>query len=102
MGPVETVQLRRYVLKPGRMDEFVAWFPELARVRRQYGFRLLFALADHERATFTWAVAYPGDEAAFRAVETTYTTSAERARAFETVPVDCAAEVEVGFVQPVV
>jgi len=93
---METVQLRRYVIEPGRMADFLAWFPSLLPVREQFGFRVLFALAEHEHATFTWAVAHDGDEAAFREVEETYKASAERAKAFETFPA-CVAQMEIGF-----
>ena len=98
---METVQLRRYVLEPGRMADFLAWFPTIVPVREQYGFRVLFALADSEHDTFTWAVALDGDEAAFREVEATYSGSPERARAFEAFPA-CIAHHEIGFATPVV
>jgi hypothetical protein len=97
---VTTVQLRRYRLEPGRMDDFLAWFPALEPVRRQYGFRLLFALADRERDSFTWAVAHDGDAAEFRAVEATYNASPERREVFATFP-DCIAEMEIGFAEDV-
>ncbi|MQA33387.1 NIPSNAP family protein [Modestobacter roseus] len=97
---METVQLRRYQLEPGRMADFLAWFPTLTPVREQYGFRLLFALADHEHETFTWAVAHDGDEAEFRRVEAGYNASPERARVFETFPA-CIATMEIGFATPV-
>ena len=96
-----TVQLRRYVMEPGRLADFLAWFPTLVPVREQHGFRLLFALADHEHETFTWAVALDGDEERFRTVEAAYIVSPERARAFETYP-GHAAQTEIGFVTPVV
>ena len=96
---METVQLRRYVLEPGRMADFLAWFPTILPVREQYGFRVLFALADAEHDTFTWAVALDGDEAAFREVEATYSDSPERARAFETFPA-CIVHHEIGFATP--
>ena len=35
-----TVQLRRYRLEPGRMAEFLAWFPAVLPVREQFGFRV--------------------------------------------------------------
>ena len=97
---MSTVQLRRYRLEPGRLADFLAWFPAVHPVRERFGFRLLFALADHERETFTWAVAHDGDEATFREVEATYNASPERARAFETFPA-CVAEMEIGFAQDV-
>ena len=93
---METVQLRRYVMEPGRMADFLAWFPTLVPVREQYGFRLLFALVDDEHETFTWAVAHDGDQDEFRRVEDTYHDSPERARVFETFPA-CVADKEIGF-----
>jgi hypothetical protein len=93
---METVQLRRYVMEPGRLADFLAWFPTLLPVREQFGFRVLFALAEHEHETFTWAVAHDGDEPEFRTVEDAYKNSAERAKVFETFP-DCIASHEIGF-----
>ena len=83
------------------MADFLAWFPTLLPVREQYGFRVLFALAEEEHSTFTWAVAHDGDEAAFLEVEERYTASAERAAVFETFPA-CVASKEIGFATPVV
>jgi hypothetical protein len=97
---VSTVQLRRYQVEPGRMADFLAWFPDLTPIRAQYGFRLLFAYADEANDTFTWAVEHDGDEAAFREVEATYTASPERAKVFETFP-KCIADMQIGFVHNV-
>ena len=97
---MSTVQLRRYQVEPGRMADFLAWFPALVPVREQYGFRLLFAYADEENDTFTWAVEHDGDAAAFREVESTYNASPERAKVFETFP-QCIAAMEIGFVRDV-
>jgi hypothetical protein len=83
---VTTVQLRRYRLEPGRMADFLAWFPTILPVREQFGFQVVFAYADHALDTFTWAVAHDGDEAAFTEVERVYNASPERAAAFETFP----------------
>jgi hypothetical protein len=96
-----TVQLRRYEIEPGRMADFLEWFPTLLPVREHFGFRVLFALAEEEHSTFTWAVSLDGDEAAFREVEERYTASPERARVFETFP-DCVAGKEIGFARSVV
>jgi antibiotic biosynthesis monooxygenase (ABM) superfamily enzyme len=93
-----TVQLRRYVVEPGRMDDFLAWFPAVIPVREKYGFRLLFALAERERDTFTWAVSYDGDEAAFTEAVEAYSASPERAAAFETFP-HCVTSMEIGFAE---
>ena len=94
------MQLRRYQVEPGRMADFLAWFPDLAPIRAQYGFRLLFAYAAEANDTFTWAVEHDGDEAAFREVEATYTASPERAKVFETFP-KCIADMQIGFVHNV-
>jgi hypothetical protein len=91
-----TVQLRRYVIEPGRMEAFLAWFPAIVAVREQYGFRVLFALTDREHGTVTWAVAYDGDEAAFTDRTDTYDASPERAAVFESFPGGIASK-EVGF-----
>lgn len=81
-----TIQLRRYVMEPGRLDALVDWFPAIVPVREQFGFRVLFALADREREVFTWAVALDGDQTRFTEVEATYNDSPERAAAFKTFP----------------
>ena len=81
-----TVQLRRYRVEPGRMGDFLAWFPTVLPVREQFGFRVVFAYADHALETFTWAVAHDGDEAEFLAAVERYDASPERATAFETFP----------------
>ena len=93
---METVQLRRYQFEPGRLAPFLEWFPTLAPVREQFGFRLLISLATAEHDTFTWAVAVDGDEDRFRELEQVYNDSPERARAFETFPA-CVASMELGF-----
>jgi len=96
-----TVQLRRYEIEPGRMADFLQWFPTVLAVREQFGFRVLSALAEEEHSTFTWAVAHDGDEADFLEVEARYNASPERAAAFETFPA-CITEKEIGFATPVV
>jgi hypothetical protein len=93
---METVQLRRYVMEPGRLADFLAWFPTLLPTREQFGFRVLFALAEHEHETFTWAVAHDGDEAEFLAAEKAYHDSPERAAVFQTFPAGIAS-MEIGF-----
>ena len=95
---MSTVQLRRYRLEPGRMGDFLAWFPSVLPVREQFGFRVVFAYADHALDTFTWAVAHDGDEAEFIATEAVYNASPERAAVFETFP-RCITEQVNGFVQ---
>ena len=69
-------------------------------MRERFGFRVLFAYADHENETFTWAVEHDGDAEEFRSVEQVYTGSDERARAFETFPAGIA-RMEIGLVDDV-
>ena len=65
-----TIQLRRYAIEPGRMDDFVAWFPSITEPRSKFGFRVVFAYADDENDQFVWAVEHDGD---FDAAEADYT-----------------------------
>jgi hypothetical protein len=97
---VTTVQLRHYRIEPGRMADFLAWFPAIVPVREQFDFRVPFALADHDHDTFTWAVTFDGDEQAFRDREAVYNTSPERAAAFEAFPA-CVASMELTFADDV-
>jgi hypothetical protein len=96
-----TVQLRRYWFEPGHLAAFRDWFPTLLPVREQFGFRLLFALADPWQETFTWAVAHDGDVDAFLEAEATYETSPERGVVFEDFPGHIARS-ETGFVEDAV
>jgi heme-degrading monooxygenase HmoA len=77
------VQFRRYEIVPGQMDAFIEWFPRIAAVREQFGFKIEFAYADRENDEFVWAVSHEGDfDAAFEALS----ASPERAAAFEGQP----------------
>jgi late competence protein required for DNA uptake (superfamily II DNA/RNA helicase) len=81
-----TVQLRRYQVKPGEMDDFVKWWQGVLSARQQYGFDVLFALVDESTNQFVWAVSYEGDSEEFDAAEKTYLASPERADVFAGVP----------------
>jgi hypothetical protein len=81
-----TVQLRRYQVKPGQMDDFVQWWPGVVQARKQYGFEVLFAFVDESTNQFVWAVSHDGDSEAFDADEKTYLASPERAAVFDGVP----------------
>lgn len=79
-----TVQLRRYELPAEDMTAFVDWWrTALVPVRAAFGFRVVFASADHTGGEFTWAVAHDGD---FAAAEATYVDSPERTAALASVP----------------
>ncbi|MCP5029467.1 MAG: hypothetical protein GY929_24615 [Actinomycetia bacterium] len=77
------VQLRRYEVEPGRLDDLVAWFPKIIPVRQQYGFTVDFAYADHDNNQFVWAVSHPGSVEDYEAAMKSYDTSPERAAIFE-------------------
>ncbi|BDZ48001.1 hypothetical protein GCM10025867_02420 [Frondihabitans sucicola] len=81
--PDRTVQLRRYVLEAGVLDEFLAWWHELlVPARRAFDFTVEFGYALPETNEFVWAVSLPGDRDHFLAVEADYIASPERAAAF--------------------
>ena len=92
---MSTVQLRRYRIRPGEMEAFVAWWHGVVPVREQYGFRVLFALVDEPADEFVWAVAHDGD---FDEAERVYNASPERAAVFEGTP----ARIAEAFVSKVV
>jgi NIPSNAP len=81
-----SVQLRRYQIKPGEMDDFVKWWPGVLPAREQYGFDVLFAFVDESTNQFVWAVRHEGDSEDFDAAEKTYLASPERAAVFAGVP----------------
>ena len=89
------MQLRRYEIKPGEMDQFLAAVRGAFVVREQYGFAVAFALVDEERNEFVWAVTHDGD---FVAAEQEYYSSAERA-ALPANPADHIAVFHVGMVR---
>ena len=93
-----TMQLRRYWFEPGHLGAFRDWFPTLLAAREQYGFRVLFALAEPRHEAFTWAVELDGDVDAFLGLEARWNDSPERAAAFETWH-GRVARTEIGFVE---
>ncbi|QHC67949.1 hypothetical protein Q0F99_05550 [Rathayibacter oskolensis] len=82
-----TIQLRRYELVDGVMDDFLAWYrAKIIPAREAHGFRIEFAYADREVNEFVWAVSAPGDAAAFGEIESVYLASPEREAAFAGEP----------------
>ena len=92
---MRSVQLRRYEIKPGEMDAFLAAFRAASVVRGQYGFSVAFALVDDDRNEFVWAVTHDGD---FAVAEEAYYASPERA-ALPDNPADHIAVLHVGMVR---
>ena len=93
---MRTVQLRRYEIKPGEMDAFVAAWRGVVPVREQYGFTVAFAVIDRVQNEFVWAVTHVGD---FASAEQAYYGSPERA-ALPANPADHIAVAHVELVEP--
>ncbi|HLG00343.1 MAG TPA: NIPSNAP family containing protein [Acidimicrobiia bacterium] len=71
------LQHRKYRLKPGVFDEFVAvWTEQVVPMRGEFGFSVVGAWASREASTFVWIVGHDGD---FAAAEEAYYASPERA-----------------------
>jgi hypothetical protein len=47
-------ELRRYRIKPGRMESWIAFFGEAARENERHGIRVEYAGVDAETGTFVW------------------------------------------------
>jgi hypothetical protein len=77
------VQLRRYEVVEGQMDDLLAWFPTVQAAREKYGFKVEFMYVDRDRNELVWAVSHPED---FDAAFETFAGSPERAAAFEGQP----------------
>lgn len=70
--PTTTVMLRRYTIRPGHWEPFLQVWREIAAVRRDHGFRILFALADADTNEFTWALEHDGDRGAIDTAAAAY------------------------------
>ncbi|NNC12091.1 NIPSNAP family containing protein [Planctomonas sp. JC2975] len=56
-----TIQLRRYQLRPGTLPTWVEyWRRDVAPLRREFGFGIRFASADHANDQFVWALEFDG------------------------------------------
>jgi hypothetical protein len=53
--------LRRYHIKPGHWEEFMAMWLPITVIRQRFGFTIEFAYEDREQNIFTWAISHPGD-----------------------------------------
>ena len=94
----KTIQLRRYQIVPGMLDEFRAWLnSEVLPIRAQFGFAVEFMYVDNKNSEFIWAVSVPGDQEDFLEAENRYDHSPERAAAGAVKP-DCLLSVDTKFV----
>jgi hypothetical protein len=77
-----TVQLRRYQLEEDTLPVWVAhWRVDVVPLREAYGFRVLFAYADHVNHQFIWALNYDGTAEELATRDREYHASAEWAKA---------------------
>jgi hypothetical protein len=71
-----TYQLRSYVVKPGKMDEWLTeWREKVVPLRLKFGFEIVGAWVIEEEDRFVWIVAHDGD---FAARDEAYYASPER------------------------
>lgn len=54
-------ELKRYSIEPDKWDGFLEVWRDIVRVRRRFGFEILFALIDRKQNMFTWAISHDGD-----------------------------------------
>jgi hypothetical protein len=73
---VAGVQLRRYEIEPGHMDDFLEVWRALVAVHHIYGFSIRFGLIDDDASEFVYAVSHDGD---FDSAHRQYVESPERA-----------------------
>jgi antibiotic biosynthesis monooxygenase (ABM) superfamily enzyme len=80
------IQMRRYELVPELQEHFLEWFQAIPAGRAKYGMKVLAAFVDRAGHEFTWIVEFDGDDAAFKAAEEAWMTSAERGDLFAGQP----------------
>ena len=72
------VQLRRYRIKQGRLEQFITeWTAGVVPLRERYGFTFLGAWSLPESSEFVWVIGYEGD---FNDADRAYYESEERKR----------------------
>jgi hypothetical protein len=91
-------QIRRYELDPTFIEEWLAFFDELTKVRAEFGFRLRSAYLDRANYEFTWIVEH---DQPFAEAEAVYTASPERAALFAGKP-RFALALHVSKVEPII
>ena len=94
----KTVQLRRYQIVPGMLEEFRAWLnQEVLPIRDKFGFHVEFMYVDNKNSEFIWAVSVHGSLDEFLEIQNLYDASDERLAAGMKRP-DCLVSVDTRFV----
>jgi hypothetical protein len=95
-----TYQLRRYTIKPGEMDAWIAeWRRAVVPLRTRSGFRVEGAWIDRASDLFVWILSYEGDDG-FESANERYYSSDER-RAVTPDPARHLASTETTFMERV-
>lgn len=95
----KTIQLRRYQIVPGMLEEFRAWLnQEVLPIRKQFGFEVEFMYVDNQNSEFIWAVSVQGSIDDFLELQNRYDASDARELAGKKKP-DCLLGVDVKFVE---
>lgn len=77
---MKTVQIRTYMVRVGRLDEWVeAWRTLIVPLRREFGFEVHGSWVDRERSAHIWVISYDGDRS-FEEANAAYWASAQRKR----------------------
>lgn len=92
-------QLRMYKVAPGRMDDFLAIFPEVVDARRAVGFDVLGAWMIPEENRFVWIVS-TDEPGGIEERAKAYYASAQR-RAIEPEPAKLLDEIETKIIEAV-
>jgi NIPSNAP len=73
-----TTQLRTYLVRPERLDEWVElWRTLVVPLRRRFGFEVHGSWVDRERGEHIWVISYGGADS-FEEANARYWASAER------------------------
>ena len=76
-------QLRRYALRDGVYDEFIAWWRDQMRPAREaFGYTVDFGYGIRETNEFVWSVTVEGDVAEFARFDESWMASDARSEVF--------------------
>ena len=92
-------ELRRYRIKPDRLDSWLAFFAEAARVNARHGIRVEYAGVDRETSTLVWLRSFADEEDRVRRKDAFYGSSWWLER--EAFAMDHVLEYEVTFLDAV-
>jgi hypothetical protein len=75
---LRTTQIRTYIVRPERLDEWVTkWRTLVVPLRQQFGFQISGSWVDRERSEHIWVISYEGGDS-FEAANARYWASPQR------------------------